>query len=174
MSGVAFIAVLGKQERNQYGQFFLLGGRCMEPKRSANMDWRRRPWPICRQGQRFWATTLRRLLDCLRRPTTRVGSSAARSREELPALRGRALLSGYVRGHSIASDPVGSTASSQPHTLGLGASIQAIPAASSGASSPLSAGSSASFRTAVIRTLMETDPRTRASRDTRRALTVAS
>ena len=34
---------------------------------------------------------------------------------------------------------------------------RAMPAASSGASSPLSAASTASFRTAVIRTLMETD-----------------
>jgi hypothetical protein len=48
-----------------------------------------------------------------------------------------------------------------------------IPAASSGASSPLSAASTASFRTAVIRTLMETEPSARASRDTRQALTVA-
>src|SRR5262249_29771236 len=37
-----------------------------------------------------------------------------------------------------------------------------IPLASSGASSPLSAASTASFRTAVIRTLMETVPRPRA------------
>ena len=39
-----------------------------------------------------------------------------------------------------------------------------MPAASSGASSPLSAASTASFRTAVMRTLIETDPRPRASR----------
>jgi hypothetical protein len=38
-----------------------------------------------------------------------------------------------------------------------------MPAASSNASSPLSAASTASFRTAVIRTLMETDPRPRAT-----------
>jgi hypothetical protein len=44
---------------------------------------------------------------------------------------------------------------------------RAIPAASSGASSPLSAASTASFRTAVIRTLMETDPSPRASRERR-------
>src|ERR1035441_1903428 len=46
-------------------------------------------------------------------------------------------------------------------------------AASSGASSPLSAASTANFRTAVMRTLMETDPRPRASNATRQALTVA-
>jgi hypothetical protein len=39
--------------------------------------------------------------------------------------------------------------------------IRAIPAANSGARSPLSAASTASFRTAVIRTLIETDPRPR-------------
>ena len=50
---------------------------------------------------------------------------------------------------------------------------RAMPAASSGASSPLSAASTASFRTAVIRTLMDTEPRPRASRATRQALTVA-
>src|ERR1035437_10174184 len=50
---------------------------------------------------------------------------------------------------------------------------RAMPAANSGASSPLSAASAASFRTAVIRTLMETDPRPRVSRATRQALTVA-
>src|ERR1039458_1013676 len=48
-----------------------------------------------------------------------------------------------------------------------------MPAASSGASSPLSAASTASFRTAVMRTLIETDPSPRASRATRQALTVA-
>jgi len=48
-----------------------------------------------------------------------------------------------------------------------------MPAASSGASRPLSAASTASFRTAVIRTLMETEPSPRASRATRQALTVA-
>ena len=48
-----------------------------------------------------------------------------------------------------------------------------IPLASSGASSPLSAASTASFRTAVIRTLMETAPNPRASRATRQAATVA-
>ena len=48
-----------------------------------------------------------------------------------------------------------------------------MPAASSGASSPLSAASTASLRTAVIRTLMETDPSPRASSATRQALTVA-
>ena len=51
--------------------------------------------------------------------------------------------------------------------------IRAIPAASSGASSPLSAASTASFRTAVIRTLIETDPSPRASSATRHAVTVA-
>jgi hypothetical protein len=50
---------------------------------------------------------------------------------------------------------------------------RAIPLASSGASKPLSAASTASFRTAVIRTLIETEPRPRASRATRQALTVA-
>src|ERR1017187_4130207 len=50
---------------------------------------------------------------------------------------------------------------------------RAMPAASSGASNPLSAASTASFRTAVIRTLMLTEPRPRASRATRHALTVA-
>src|ERR1039458_8266297 len=40
-----------------------------------------------------------------------------------------------------------------------------MPAASSGASSPLSAASIASFRTAVIRTLIETDPRPRDALD---------
>jgi hypothetical protein len=44
---------------------------------------------------------------------------------------------------------------------------RAMPAASSGARSPLSAASAASFRTAVIRTLMLTEPRLRASRATR-------
>src|ERR1017187_8862535 len=48
-----------------------------------------------------------------------------------------------------------------------------MPAASSGASNPLSAASTANFRTAVMRTLIETDPRPRASRATRQALTVA-
>src|SRR5208283_3904935 len=38
---------------------------------------------------------------------------------------------------------------------------------------PLSAASTASLRTAVIRTLMLTDPKPRASRATRQALTVA-
>jgi len=46
-----------------------------------------------------------------------------------------------------------------------------MPLASSGASSPLSAASAAGFRTAVIRTLMETAPRPRASSATRQALT---
>ena len=50
---------------------------------------------------------------------------------------------------------------------------RAMPAANSGASSPLSAASAASFRTAVIRTLMLTEPRPRASSVTRQALTVA-
>ncbi len=40
-------------------------------------------------------------------------------------------------------------------------------------SSPWSAASTASFRTAVMRTLIETDPRPRASSATRQALTVA-
>jgi hypothetical protein len=48
-----------------------------------------------------------------------------------------------------------------------------IPAASSGASNSLSAASAASLRTAVIRTLMLTDPSPRASRATRQAVTVA-
>jgi hypothetical protein len=48
-----------------------------------------------------------------------------------------------------------------------------IPAANSGARRPLSAASTASFRTAVIRTLMETAPSPRASSATRQALTVA-
>ncbi|MGA2149008.1 MAG: hypothetical protein ABSH49_29040 [Bryobacteraceae bacterium] len=48
-----------------------------------------------------------------------------------------------------------------------------MPLASSGASNPLSAASTASFRTAVIRTFMETAPSPRASRATRQALTVA-
>ena len=48
-----------------------------------------------------------------------------------------------------------------------------IPFANSGASSPLSAASTASLRTAVIRTLMDTEPRPRASRATRDAATVA-
>jgi hypothetical protein len=38
-----------------------------------------------------------------------------------------------------------------------------MPAASSGASRPLSAASTASLRTAVMRTLIETEPRLRAS-----------
>ena len=46
-----------------------------------------------------------------------------------------------------------------------------MPAASSGASSPLSAASTASFRTAVMRTLIEADPNPRASRATRRGRT---
>src|ERR1700722_6957653 len=48
-----------------------------------------------------------------------------------------------------------------------------MPAASSGASSPLSAASTASWRTAVIRTLIEIGPSLRASRATRQAVTVA-
>jgi hypothetical protein len=48
-----------------------------------------------------------------------------------------------------------------------------IPLASSGASRPLSAASTASLRTAVMRTLIETAPRPRASSATRHALTVA-
>ena len=48
-----------------------------------------------------------------------------------------------------------------------------MPLASSGASNPLSAASTASLRTAVIRTLIETAPRPRASSATRQALTVA-
>jgi hypothetical protein len=48
-----------------------------------------------------------------------------------------------------------------------------MPAASSGASSRLSAASTASLRTAVIRTLIETEPSLRASRDPRQAFTVA-
>jgi len=51
--------------------------------------------------------------------------------------------------------------------------ILAIPDASSGTSSPLSAASTASFRTAVIRTLIEIGPSLRASRATRQAVTVA-
>ena len=51
--------------------------------------------------------------------------------------------------------------------------IRAIPDASSGASSPLSAASTASFRTAVIRTLIEIGPSPRASSATRQAVTVA-
>jgi hypothetical protein len=50
---------------------------------------------------------------------------------------------------------------------------RAMPAANSGANRPLSAASAANFRTAVIRTLIETDPRPRASSATRQALTVA-
>jgi hypothetical protein len=46
-------------------------------------------------------------------------------------------------------------------------------AASSGASSPLSAASTASLRTAVIRTLIETEPGPRASKAPRQAFTVA-
>jgi hypothetical protein len=38
-----------------------------------------------------------------------------------------------------------------------------VPAASSGASKPLSAASTASLHTAVMRTLIETEPRLRAS-----------
>jgi len=48
-----------------------------------------------------------------------------------------------------------------------------MPAASSGASSPLSAASTASFRTAVIRTLMEMGPSPWASSAIRQAPTVA-
>jgi hypothetical protein len=48
-----------------------------------------------------------------------------------------------------------------------------MPAASSGASKPLSAASTASFRTAVIRTLIEIGPSLRASRATRQAVAVA-
>jgi hypothetical protein len=48
-----------------------------------------------------------------------------------------------------------------------------IPFANSGASKPLSAASTASLRTAVIRTLMETAPKPRASSTTRQAATVA-
>jgi hypothetical protein len=48
-----------------------------------------------------------------------------------------------------------------------------MPAASSGANKPLSAALTASFRTAEIRTLMETDPSPRASSTTRQAETVA-
>src|ERR1039457_3047884 len=48
-----------------------------------------------------------------------------------------------------------------------------MPAANSGASSPLSVASTASFRIADMRTMIDDDPRPRASRDTRQALTVA-
>ena len=48
-----------------------------------------------------------------------------------------------------------------------------MPAASSGTSKPLSAASTASLRTAVIRTLIETDPSPRLSRTTRQAFTAA-
>ncbi len=48
-----------------------------------------------------------------------------------------------------------------------------MPLANSGASRSLSAASTANLRTAVIRTLMETEPRPRASKATRQALTVA-
>jgi hypothetical protein len=51
--------------------------------------------------------------------------------------------------------------------------MRAIPDTSSGASRPLSAASTASFRTAVIRTLIEIGPSLRASRATRQAVTVA-
>jgi hypothetical protein len=51
--------------------------------------------------------------------------------------------------------------------------MRVMPAANSGASSPLSAASTASLRTAVMRTLIEIEPRPRASRATRQALTVA-
>ena len=46
-------------------------------------------------------------------------------------------------------------------------------AASSGASRPLSAASTASLRTAVMRTLIETEPRLRASSSPRQAFTEA-
>jgi hypothetical protein len=48
-----------------------------------------------------------------------------------------------------------------------------MPLAMSGAISPLSTASTASFRTAVIRTLMETAPSPRTSSATRHAATVA-
>ena len=51
--------------------------------------------------------------------------------------------------------------------------MRVMPAASSGASNPLSAASTASFRTAVIRTLIEIDPSPRASSATLHVLTVA-
>jgi len=57
--------------------------------------------------------------------------------------------------------------------LALTPLMREIPAASSGASSPLSAASTASFRTAVILTLMDTEPSPRASRVRRQALSVA-
>ena len=47
--------------------------------------------------------------------------------------------------------------------------MRAIP----GANSPLSAASTASFRTAVIRTLIEIGPSPRASSATRQAVTIA-
>ena len=70
--------------------------------------------------------------------------------------------------------PVGRTASCQTRTpVDLAPLTRVMPAASSGASNPLSAASTANFRTAVIRTLMETDPRPRASSAARQAFTVA-
>jgi hypothetical protein len=51
--------------------------------------------------------------------------------------------------------------------------IRLMPLASSGASSPLSAAFTAIFRTAVIRTLMETAPSPRVSSATRQAATLA-
>jgi hypothetical protein len=48
-----------------------------------------------------------------------------------------------------------------------------MPTASSGSSSPLSAASTASLRTAVMRTLIETEPSLRSSRAPRQAFTVA-
>ena len=57
--------------------------------------------------------------------------------------------------------------------FGLAPFTRVIPAANSGASRPLSAASTASFRTAVIRTLMEMGPSPWASSAIRQAPTVA-
>ena len=61
----------------------------------------------------------------------------------------------------------------EANALGRNPFARMIPVASSGASSPLSAASTTSFRTAMIRTLMETAPSPRASRATRQAAAVA-
>jgi hypothetical protein len=50
---------------------------------------------------------------------------------------------------------------------------RAIPAANSGARRPLSAASAASLRIADIRTMIDDEPSSRSSSDTRQALTVA-
>ena len=102
-------------------------------------------------------------------PPIRTG--AIRSQAEWRAWRGRASPS-YVRTSGAFSSACACWSDSQFPTRtpwDRTPFMRAIPDASSGASKPLSAASTASFRTAVIRTLIEIGPSPRASSATRRS-----